>query len=128
MTPPTDVNAVARAFVRRFGTDAVDVDLDDDDASERLHETIPRGHRGQAEHTRWRSALEALQKKHHLSFEEFDAIESGANGEVVCSLEEGYLFGLAVGRQLRTDDAPGGDDEEALAALRAVVDTPGGSQ
>ena len=34
------------------------------------------------------------QKKHHLSFEEFNSIESGANGEAGCSLEEGYVFGL----------------------------------
>ncbi len=75
----------------------------------------------QAEHTRWQSALEALKETHGLSFEEFDAIESGANGEAISSLEEGYVFGLAVGRQLRAEDLPRGAEDDELAALRAVT-------
>ena len=59
--------------------------------------------------------------RHDLSFDEFDTIESGANGAAGCSLEEGYLFGLAVGRQLSADDEPRGDEDEELAALRAVT-------
>ncbi len=85
----SDVDAVARAFVRRFGTNAVDVDFGDDDESMRLHEIIPRVRDSATEHTRWRSALEALHKKHDLSFEEFDAIESG-----LLKLEQGGVPGV----------------------------------
>ena len=120
-TPEVDVDAVARAFVRRFGTGAVDVDFDDDDESTRLHELIPRSRDSAAEHTRWYNALEAIKTKHHLAFAEFDGVESSANGAAGMALEEGYVFRLAVGRQLRAKDAPRGDEQEELAALRNVV-------
>ena len=83
-----DVDAVARAFVRRVGTGAVDVDFGDCDESQRLSETIPRGRGSQAEHRRWHTALEALDTKHNLTTDEFEAIESGAYGAAICSLEE----------------------------------------
>ena len=73
------------------------------------------------EHAKWRLALEDLEKKHQLSFEEFDAIESGANGAIACALEEGYLFGLAVGRQLGAEDASRGDEDDELAVLQAMA-------
>jgi len=117
--PEVDVDAVARAFVRRVGTGAVDVDFDDE--SMRLHEIIPHSRGSQDEHTRWWDALDALKTKYHLSFEEFDAIESPANGAAGLSLEEGYVFGLAVGRQLRAEDAPRMEEDDELAALRAVA-------
>ena len=102
--PDTDVEAAARDFLRRFGILAAKVNFGDTDESQRLLEAIPRGHGSQTEHTRWWDALEAIQAKYGLSFEEFDAVESGANGEALLSLEEGYVFGLAVGRQLRAED------------------------
>ena len=116
----TTLLAAARAFVRRVGTGAVDVDFGDCDESQRLGDTIPRGHGSPKEHTRWESALEALDKKHDLSPDEFDAIESGANGEALLSLEEGYVFGLAVGRQLRSEDAVRGDEDQPGDERRAL--------
>ena len=56
-----------------------------------------------------------------MSFDEFDAIESGANGEALMALEEGYEFGLAVGRQLTTEDLPRMDEDDERAALRDVT-------
>ena len=116
-----DVDAVAHYFVRRFGTISADVDFSSPEESTRLIETIPHVRGRGVEHAKWRPALEELAKKHQLSFEEVDAIESGANGEVGCALEEGYLFGLAVGRQLGAEDASRGDEDNELAVLQAMA-------
>ena len=84
-------------------------------------ETIPHVRGSEVEHATWRRALEDLDKKHQLSFEEVDAIESGVNGAIACALEEGYLFGLAVGRQLGAEDASRGDEDDELAALQRLA-------
>ncbi len=117
-TTAPEVDAVARYFVRRFGTAAVDVAFGVCEESTRFIEIVPRVYGSQAEHTQWWNALEKL--NNDLSFKEYDAIESGANGQSLLTMQEGYVFGLAVGRQLRPEDAPRGDDEEELAAFRGV--------
>ena len=79
---------------------AAKVDFTDDEESLRWLNAVPRGYGSLVEHTRWWNTLDALNTKYGLSFDEFDGVESGANGENLLLLQEGYVFGLAVGRQL----------------------------
>ena len=116
-----DVDAVAHYFVRRFGTISVDVDFGSCEESTRLIETIPHVRGWEVAHAEWQRAMDDLATTHQLSFEEVDAIASGANGEVGCALEEGYRFGVAVGRQLGGEDAVRGDEDDELAALQRLA-------
>ena len=120
-----DVDAVAHYFVRRFGTTSADVDFGSPEESTRLLEAIPRPRGSEVEHAKWQRALDDLATTHQLSFEEVDAIASTTTGQVACALEEGYLFGLAVGRQLGAEDASRGEEDDELAALQAMA---GGAQ
>ena len=116
-----DVDAVARYFVRQFGTISVDVDFESCEESTRLIETIPHVRGGEVAHAEWQRAMDDLTTTHQLSFKEVDAITSAATGQVACALEEGYLFGLAVGRQLGAEDASRGDEDDELAALQRLA-------
>ena len=114
LTTP-DVDDVARAFLRRFGTHAAFVEWAGCEESGRLIEMIPRVAGSQAIHRMWADALEALEAKHCNGS---DDISGAANAETAYSLFEGYVFGLAVGRQLTADDHTRREDHEEAAALR----------
>ena len=91
-------------------------------------EAIPRTGESKVEHATWQRAPDDLTTTHQLAFKEVDAIASAANGQVACALEEGYLFGLAVGRQLGAEDAVRGDEDDELATLQAMAAAAGGAR
>ena len=114
----------AAEFLRRHGTMAAHATSYDDDTCEALIEAIPQTG-SKEEHDRWRNALEAIDKKHDLTFQEFNEVASGANGEAAKCLLEGYRFGMAIGRRLTDEDVGEGDvDEEGWEHPADEADRP----